>query len=115
MVSWEDPVAFGLLALNGCSYDEKVYFDRDANGRIFRCINYMAVDEKRAHIVQPCSLDQAVYCFDFQGIPKFTYSHQNLSYPRRVAIDHEGNIFVCDYSNSVIHVLSEQGQLVRLI
>lgn len=114
-VSFENPVAFGVLALNRYSYEEKIYFDRDANGRVLKCFNYMAVDEKRAHIIQPCSVDKMVYCFDFQGIPKFTYSLQKLSCPTGVAIDDEGNIFVCEYSESVIHVLSEEGQLLRLI
>ena len=56
-----------------------------------------------------------MYCFDFHGNPKFKYTKPELKDPRGVAVDRDGNIFVCDASVNVIHVISPTGDGSRLI
>ena len=75
----------------------------------------MAVDEFRSHVIQPCTTDRAVYCFDFNGNPKFKYKNKDNFYPRGVAVDGYGSIFVCDYYNHVIHIISPTGNALRVI
>ena len=75
----------------------------------------MAVDENRSHVIQPCTKDKAVYCFDFNGNQKFKYKGKDNFYPRAVAVDGYRSIFVCDYNNSAIHVISPTGNALRVI
>ena len=72
----------------------------------------MAVDENRPHVIQPCTTDKAVYCFDFNGIPNL---NTKAFCPRGVAVDGYRSIFVCDYNNDAIHVISQTGNAVRVI
>lgn len=113
-VSWTEPVAFGLVSLQYCSVVEYSYFESDKAGRVLKSFNYMAVDEKRSSVIQPCTVDKAVYCFDFQGNPKFEYRHDDLKMPSGVGIDCNGNIYVCDLSNGCIHIISSSGLSIRL-
>ena len=115
-ISWSNPVAFGILSFSKCyRFVEKVYFDRDKSGRVMKSFLYMAVDEGRAHVVQPCNVDKAVYCFDYGGNPKFTYKHPELTRPLGVAIDNDGGIYICDEDHYCIHVVSPVGHPARVI
>ena len=75
----------------------------------------MAVDENRSHVVQPCTTDRAVYCFDFNGNPKFKYKGKDNFYPTGVAVDSNRSIFVCDNNNDAIHVISPTGNALCVI
>ena len=111
-VSWNDPVAFGILcftSLYTIRFEERAFFQHDKAGRNLRTFDFMAVDEKRSNVIQPCTEDKAVYCFDYEGNSKFKYFHEDLVFPRGVSISGDGNIFVCDEKKSVIHVISSDG------
>ena len=117
-VSWQDPVAFGMSRFTystsvSCSV-EKMYYDHDAEGRKLKTFDFMAIDESRSHIIQPCSSENAVYCFDFGGNPKFAYS-SNLGLPGGEACDDHGNVFVCDVAKTCIHIISPDGLGIRVI
>ena len=114
-VSWNEPVAFGVLSPTFVDYEEKLFLDCDKNGRIFKSFDFMAVDEWRHHILQSCNIDMAVYCFNFQGVPKFKYTHDRLGQPGGMALDTHGNVFVCGTTTSTIHILSPEGFLIMLI
>ena len=132
-VAWDEPVAFGILSGNlwnnsgrvyygvgrGVSrtlpYREKVYFYADKSGRKLQSFQYIAVDEKRRHIIQPCHVDKAVYCFDYDGKPEFKYTSETLEYPRGVALDREGNIYVCETYLGYINIISPEGQAIFAI
>ena len=117
-VSWNTPVAFGILAFrisHPASYEETAFRDHDTAGRAFKTFDYMAVDEERSHVIQPCKTDKAVYCFDFCGNPKFAYKHGKLVCPNGVACDGQGNIYICDVNSSSIHVVSAEGVGTRVI
>lgn len=76
----------------------------------------MAIDELRSHVIQPCSTDRAVFCFDFDGCPKFKYMPDNGCFnPRGVALDGECNIYACEDGESSIHVISPTGLGVRIV
>ena len=117
-VAFDDPVAFGIISLDGISEPTEkihVYFSHDKEGRKLKNFNYMAVDENRSHVIQPCTTDKAVYCFDFNGNPKFKYKGKDNFFPRGVAVDGYGSIFACDHNNHAIHVISPAGNAVRVI
>ena len=111
--SWNHPVAFGILQfkcnLYEVRFEELVYFNDDADGRKLKTFDFMTVDEMRNYVLQPCTEDKAVYCFDFEGTPKFKYTHEDLVFPRGVSISCDGNVFVCDENKSCIHVISPEG------
>ena len=69
-VAWKDPVAFGIIS-NTEIPTEKTYFSTDKAGRKLKTFEYLAVDEVRKQVIQPCATDNTVYCFDFEGHPKF--------------------------------------------
>lgn len=74
----------------------------------------MAIDEGKKHVMQPCTTDNALYCFDFDGNPIFEYRSNDLNCPIGVVLDRDGNIFLCSYENSVIHVVSPTGRAVKI-
>lgn len=113
-VSLTDPVAFGIVSFKSFHPEEKSYFNCDKSGRVLKSFDYMAVDIKKSHVIQPCSVDKAVFCFDFQGNPKFEYRHTELKKPAGVGIDASGNVYVCDTANDCIHILSPNGYPVSL-
>ena len=118
-VSWNEPVGFSILSfkccLSGSRFKEKIYFMKDGAGRTLKTFDFMAVDEKRSHVIQPCTQDKAVYCFGYEGKPKFKYSHEDLVCPRGVSISGEGNIFVCDQTKNAIHVVSPYGIRLHVV
>ena len=117
-VAFDDPVAFGIISFDGIPEPTEkihVYFSHDKEGRELKNFDYMAVDENRSHVIQPCTTDRAVYCFDFNGNPKFKYKGRDNLYTRGVAVDCYGSIFVCDGGNSAIHVISLTGNALRVI
>ena len=119
-VAFDDQVAFGIILFDDIPEPTEkihVYFSHDKEGRELKNFDYMAIDENRSHVIQPCTTDRAVYCFDFNGNPKFKYKIKDNFNPRGVAVDGYGSIFVCDYSynNHAIHVISPTGNAVRVI
>lgn len=113
-VAWKDPVAFGIISTEEQA-TAKVYFCRDKSGRKLRWFNYIAVDKLRNHVIQPCALDRAIYCFDFDAFPQFKYTSSVLSYPGDVSLDGDGNIYAFDYWQANIHVISPTGTAIRII
>ena len=113
-VSWTDPVAFGVLSLRLFHAEEKSYFNHDKSGRVLKSFDYMAVDRKSLHVIQPCSVDKAVFCFDLQMNPIFEYRHNELEHPAGVGIDADGLIYVCDTANGCIHIISPNGYPVSI-
>ncbi|MEW8546020.1 MAG: hypothetical protein AB2693_21055, partial [Candidatus Thiodiazotropha sp.] len=113
-ISWSDPVAFGIITGLFGSYKENVYFTCDKAGRQLKSFDYVSIDEDREHVIQPCAVDKAVYCFDYEGQPIFKYIHEELKDPMGVGVDCEGNIYVCDKAGG-IHVISPEGQAVCII
>ena len=121
-VVWDEPIAFGIISSQiwrchgkvlqcdgGVSYCEKVYFVEDGAGRKLKSFPSMAVDEKRGHVIQPCNVDAAVYCFDMGGNPVFCYNNDELKDPFGVAIDNDGNIFIVEYIESSIITIVKEG------
>ena len=115
-VAWKDPVAFGIIS-NAETPAEKTYFSTDKTGRKLKTFEYLAVDEVRKQVIQPCATDKAVYCFDLEGYPKFKYVNANMSDPKGVDLDRDGNIYVCasSFYESAIHVISPNGQFIRTV
>ena len=113
-VSWTEPIAFGIVSVNFFKLEEKTYFDHDNAGRVMKSFDYMAVDQATSHVIQPCIVDKAVFCFDFHGNPLFEYRHDDLQQPKGAGIDASGNIYVCDIGNASIHIMSSTGIPVRV-
>ena len=114
-VPWSNPTAFGIISQSSWSHNMKVFFDRDRAGRIFKSFDYMAIDEKRSRVVQPCAWDRAVYCFDFKGNPQYKYKNPFIRIPGAVALDGDGNAYMCDVATSSIHVISVDGMYLHVI
>lgn len=113
-VSWSEPVAFGIITSQFGSYKENVYFTSDKSGRQLKSFDYMSINEERGHVIQPCSVDKAVYCFDFDGNAIFKYISSELKDPKGVDADYDGDIYVCDMTGG-IHVVSPEGQAICII
>ncbi|XP_076076435.1 E3 ubiquitin-protein ligase TRIM45-like [Mytilus galloprovincialis] len=46
---------------------------------------------------------------------KFTYTNEQLSSPRGIGIDFDGNIYIAGYSSQNIHQITNDGKLIRII
>lgn len=117
-VLWSDPAAVGIIALKGGSYKEKIYFDKDKQGRSLVSNTYMAVDETRQRFILPGKSAQAtgiVRCYDFNGNKIFGSTYGKMIDPRGVALDADGNIYVCANETCVIFVLSPKGSYIKVI
>ena len=114
-VLWHGPWAFGIITLTGGSYHEKAYFNKDKNQKKLDSNGFMAVDEERGHVILPSQRDHTIYCYDFEGNQVFAYHDTKIEIPRGVAIDGNGNIYVCQRIQGTIIVLSPAGILIRLI
>ncbi|KAJ8302347.1 hypothetical protein KUTeg_021334 [Tegillarca granosa] len=57
-----------------------------------------------------CTYDHTVSCTTMNGDEVFVYSHPELTYPKGMAMDNHGNLFICAYSSGNIHVVSEDGK-----
>ena len=123
-VLWEGPKAFGIISLFGGSFQEKRYFERDSNGESICHTRRIAVDEDRNHII--CSFTQVeensnaeqiaiVAAYDFNGNQIFKNSLAEIRDPRGMALDADGNIYICDPSLGCIHLLSTKGFHIRMI
>lgn len=112
-VAWNNPVAFGIIAVGGILPQTKVYFRKDKAGREIKSFDYLAVDEKRSHVIQPCTKDNAIYCFDFDGNHKFICG--SINSPRGVALDADGNVYILAYGDDSLHVISPAGLQLRKI
>ena len=114
-VLWKSPLAFGIITLTGASYHEKVYFNKDKKQKELTSYGFIAVDEARGHVILPSDTDHTIYCYDFEGNQVFAYHDFKMTSPRGVAIDGDGNIYVCEEKQGAIIVLSPTGILIRLI
>ena len=114
-VLWGCPQAFGIITLTGGSYHEKVYFDKDKNQKKLDSYLFMAVDEARGHVIIPSDTGHTIYCYDFEGNQIFAHHDIEIESPGGVAIDGDGNIYVCEEKQGTIIVLSPAGILIRLI
>ena len=123
-IAWCEPLAFGIVNLQETDseeYQEKyklkevTYFDQDKAQRQFKSFDYIAVDERRGHVIQPCTVDKAVYGFELSGNPRFKYTHTELISPRGVACDSDGFIYVCEYKSNSVHILSPYGVNIQIV
>ena len=110
-VAWDKPVAFGIISISTILGATKVYFQKDKSGRTLQNFEFIAVDERRSHVIQPCTSTNAVYCFDFEGNPVFEYKVSN---PRGVALDGDSNVYICCYEEG-LYILSPRGNHLRTI
>ena len=126
-VAWNNPAAFGIISVGETIVETQSHFKQDTDGRQFQSFDHMAVDEKRSHVIQPCTINRAIYGFDFEGNPKFKYmpsDNARLLSPRGVALDGDSNIYACFNdafqqswysSSSSIHMLTPEGKLLQKI
>ena len=121
-VLWERPSAFGIISICGGSYQEKVYFEKDTNGKMINHIRRMAIDEDRHHVIisypkggRKAKQGTIIDAYDFDGNKVFENNLYELKDPRGIALDTDGNIYICDRSLGGIHVLSPKGLFIKMI
>ena len=115
IVLWDGPQSVGIITFYCGSYIERKYFKSDSKGNAIRHRNRLAVDEDRHHVVLSWKgiNTAAVSCYDFDGNKIF--EHANIKDPRGMALDGDGNIYVCESQLGRICVLSPEGLMVRII
>ena len=114
-ISWEDPVAFGIIEIQNNTYSDKIYVTFDNSGRQLKSFDHMAIGKDLRHVIQPCNVDKAVYCFSFSGVPVFTYKTEKLKEPSGVAVDNDSNVYICDQEGAGIHIVSPSGVAIKVI
>ena len=121
-ILWEEPDAFGIISLCDGSYKDKVFFERDTGGKSIHHNRRLVVDEDRHHMI--CAYRKksneagkitAIASYDFDGNKVFDNSILEIKDPRGMALDADGNIYICDLDQGKIHVLSPDGIHIRMI
>ncbi|KAL3837490.1 hypothetical protein ACJMK2_022843 [Sinanodonta woodiana] len=74
---------------------------------------YLAVNNSKNRIYMSCFYIDALFCFDLEGKPIFTYKANGLLGPRGVGLDAEGNIYLVSI-NSSVHQLSQDGAVLKV-
>lgn len=119
-VLWNNPSAFGIISLLGSSYRDKIYIRKDNEGKVIKHNRRMAVAEDRCHVVMVGKniVDEGtktIICYDFEANRIFEYRNSNIIDPRGIALDKDGNIYLCEHKHGRIYVLSAEGLLSRVI
>ncbi|XP_061171662.1 tripartite motif-containing protein 2-like [Saccostrea echinata] len=71
-------------------------------------------DQNRIYYSDSCN-NGSFYCITNAGAIVFQYDHPELTFPRGIATDRDGNIYVAGYKSNNIHKLSPEGELKQLI
>ncbi|XP_063404270.1 uncharacterized protein LOC134687743 [Mytilus trossulus] len=58
--------------------------------------------------------DNSISCLEGDTV-KFMYTSEQLSHPRGIGIDFEGNIYIAGQSSKNIHQITNDGKLIRII
>lgn len=72
---------------------------------------YVFVDNERIYYADYYSL----HCVTHDGDEVFNYKHPNLTWPRGVAVDTKGYIYVAGYKSNNIHKLTMDGRLFKIL
>ncbi|KAK3597054.1 hypothetical protein CHS0354_022057 [Potamilus streckersoni] len=74
---------------------------------------YLAVNQLKNRIYMSCFYIDALFCFDLEGKPVFTYKTNGLLGPRGVGLDADGNVYLVSI-NSSVHQLSHDGAVLKV-
>lgn len=69
------------------------------------------VDDNRIYYTDYYSL----HCLNHNGQEVFVYKHDKLSWPRGIAVDTKGYIYVAGYKSNNIHKLTMDGRLFKIL
>ncbi|KAL3870447.1 hypothetical protein ACJMK2_038515 [Sinanodonta woodiana] len=109
-----DPAREWRLTTMDTSLNDLSYITADRSGRTFEGAVYVKYDNVSSTVYQSSWKTNAVYSMSIDGTPKFTYT--DLSFPRGLDVDRDGNIYICANNLHNIHQLSStDGKLVRII
>lgn len=76
--------------------------------------NVHPADQNRIYYSDSCD-GGSFYCINKDGTIVFEYNHPELLFPRGIATDRDGNIYIAGYKSNNIHKLSPEGELKQLI
>ncbi|KAL3888526.1 hypothetical protein ACJMK2_000892 [Sinanodonta woodiana] len=100
---------WSLVTLNG---KEKSYHEFDGEGD---AKTYVALNTFKTRIYISVFCDNSLHCFGFDGEKHFTFKHQDLDRPQKVAIDRDDNVYVVGSYSHNIFQLSPDGILIQII
>ncbi|KAL3863516.1 hypothetical protein ACJMK2_005270 [Sinanodonta woodiana] len=89
------------------------YQELDVEG--FSYTNYLTVNNAKTRVYIAFSGNSALYCFGFIGKLVFKYKSKELKNPEGVGVDSEDNIYVLDGDSGHLHILSPEGQALKII
>ena len=113
IVTYRNPIKIEIIDLQG-NVISRIENDKDGN-KLFECPRYVCarsdgdtlyVSDWSAHKV--VSLSRA-------GSIKAIYTDTDLRRPRKVCIDHRGNVYVCGCSSMNIHMLTPDCTKIKVI
>lgn len=117
VVATQEPDGFQFLEIIGTKLILQKHLTQDTNGSKIKPTEYFAVDVKRSRLIQSCPEQKEVTCITFDGHTVFQFQSSELECPEGLALDRNGNIFVCNHSyfNPSVLLLSPEGILISEI
>ncbi|KAL3888190.1 hypothetical protein ACJMK2_000569 [Sinanodonta woodiana] len=76
---------------------------------------YIAVNNSKTRVFVTVPDTNSLLCFNMEGKKQYTFSPDNLKWPRGVAVDRDDNIYVVGSSSHNIHHLSPEGCIIQVI
>ncbi|KAL3842220.1 hypothetical protein ACJMK2_020259 [Sinanodonta woodiana] len=78
-------------------------------------VNYIALNNSKTRVYVTVYYKNSILSFNMEGKKQYTYSPDNLKYPRGVAVDRDDNIYVVGGASHNIHQLSPEGCAIQVI
>ncbi|KAL3888443.1 hypothetical protein ACJMK2_000810 [Sinanodonta woodiana] len=77
--------------------------------------NYIAMNNSKTRVYVTVPDTNSLLCFNMEGKKQYTYSPDNLKFPRGVAVDRDDNIYVVGCNSHNIHQLSPERCIIQVI
>ena len=92
------------------------FFQKDAQGeKLFRCAQHITSDNLSSILYVSSARQHTLLAITMTGRVVFRYRHESLEFPTGVAIDNQGNLYVCGKDSNNVQQVSKDGQFLRIL
>ena len=95
---------------------QTAFFQKDSHGdMLFRCAQHITANSLDNILYVSDSRQHTLLAITMKGTIVFRYRHEKLEHPTGVAIDNQGNLYVCGKDSNNVHQISKHGKFLRIL
>ena len=92
------------------------FFQKDTQGEmLFHCAQHITSDKLSNTLYVSNSRQHTLLAITMKGTVAFRYRHESLEFPTGVAIDNQGNLYVCGKDSNNVQQVTKTGQFLRVL